>query len=602
MQKLLEAKLDQDDEIAINLLKTAYHIAKRELPKDEMKHMVKYASVLGVELSKADANVLYTSPQSVTELQSALADVILDDKILDIQQSGVFSLTIDESTDNGNLKRLIMYAQCVSETGLEYNLLTNKQILEGSADAKNIVSMVVEELKSKGLDITKLVGIGTDGASVMTGRKGGVVKLLQEHSPTLIGVHCAAHRIALATSQAAKFVPHMESYSRSVASVFRYFHNSALRSNRLRVIQNLLNIPQIKFAEVHSVRWLSLDHAVQVLYRTYPALCMALERDATYEPAAKGLLHEVSQYKFIAITHLMMDILPFMTRLSKKFQAQTLDFSSVKPMVTSTCESLQDLLEVDGLFVEKLSKFVVEEDGKRVYKRPLSESDCKSVSSAIKENIEFEGFSDESDDEDDISEENVGFSPVLNFYTQQENILNTITPAYVEKLTDNLNDRFQETEILESMKVLIPKNIVSADQLSKYGVLEVQKLADHFESHLLNKDEIRSEFQTYKRLVKGSHSDSSVVEVLCSLMKTNDLPNMILLLKCCAVIPMTSVQCERGFSTQNRIKSKARTSMKSKTLDDLMRISEDGPELEKFDFKRALKKWKSAKVRKLYSA
>jgi hypothetical protein len=56
MQKLLEAKLHKDDEIALNLLKTVYHIAKQEIPKDEMRHMVNYASLLRVDLSKAPKN------------------------------------------------------------------------------------------------------------------------------------------------------------------------------------------------------------------------------------------------------------------------------------------------------------------------------------------------------------------------------------------------------------------------------------------------------------------------------------------------------------------------------------------------------------------
>ena len=34
-----------------------------------------------------------------------------------------------------------------------------------------------------------------------------------------------------------------------------------------------------------------------------------------------------------------------------------------------------------------------------------------------------------------------------------------------------------------------------------------------------------------------------------------DEGNMAKLLKCCVVIPVSSVPCERGFSTQNRIKS-----------------------------------------------
>ncbi|WAR31456.1 ZN862-like protein [Mya arenaria] len=301
MQKLLATKISKDDDMALNLLKTAYYIAKHELPKVEMKHVVDYAKFIG----------------------------------------------------------------CVCESGLNNFLkLSNKLISEGSANAKNIVSLVVSELKAKGLDITKMVGIGTDGASVMAGKMGGVVKLLQGHSPSLIGVHCAAHRTTLATSQAAKLVQHMEEFARTIASTFRYFNNSALGSNRLCAIQSLLDMPELKFAEVHSVRWLSLEHAVQVVYRTYPALCMVLEREATVEAAAKGLLHEVNQFKFIAITHLMMDTLPFISRLSKTFQKETLDFSLVKSVVMSTCECLKDLIEVDGVFVDKLSKFVKVEGNK----------------------------------------------------------------------------------------------------------------------------------------------------------------------------------------------------------------------------------------------
>ncbi|KAH3855450.1 hypothetical protein DPMN_098017 [Dreissena polymorpha] len=117
---------------------------------------------------------------------------------------------------------------------------------------------------------------------------------------------------------------------------------------------------------------------------------------------------------------------------------------------------------------------------------------------------------------------------------------------------------------------------------------EIKQLATHFVRHISKVEDVITEFMLYKRLVKGSYSNFSVVQVTTILMKAGDLPNMTALLKCCIVISMTSVQCERGFSTQNRIKSKYRTSMKESTLVDLMRISEDGPKLRNFDFNRAL--------------
>ena len=50
--------------------------------------------------------------------------------------------------------------------------------------------------------------------------------------------------------------------------------------------------------------------------------------------------------------------------------------------------------------------------------------------------------------------------------------------------------------------------------------------------------------------------------------------------------------CERGFSTQKCIKSKFRTRLNNKSLNDLMRISEDGPHIKEFDFQEALKNGK----------
>ena len=48
-------------------------------------------------------------------------------------------------------------------------------------------------------EITKkqLVGFGSDGAPVMTGRLNGVAKQLQDKFPAIISVHCIAHRLAL---------------------------------------------------------------------------------------------------------------------------------------------------------------------------------------------------------------------------------------------------------------------------------------------------------------------------------------------------------------------------------------------------------------------
>ena len=44
-------------------------------------------------------------------------------------------------------------------------------------------------------------------------------------------------------------------------------------------------------------------------------------------------------------THILLDILPFLTRLSKAFQSESADFSKMVLMVTRTIAALRDMKE-----------------------------------------------------------------------------------------------------------------------------------------------------------------------------------------------------------------------------------------------------------------
>ena len=54
----------------------------------------------------------------------------------------------------------------------------------------------------KELSPSKMIGFGSDGASVMTGENKGVKGRLKEQNAHMVDIHCMAHRLALSTSQA----------------------------------------------------------------------------------------------------------------------------------------------------------------------------------------------------------------------------------------------------------------------------------------------------------------------------------------------------------------------------------------------------------------
>jgi hypothetical protein len=67
--------------------------------------------------------------------------------------------------------------------------------------------------------------------------------------------------------------------------------------------------------------------------------------------------------------------------------------------------------------------------------------------------------------------------------------------------------------------------------------------------------------------------------------------NILHLVHIMLVHPVPAAVCERGFSAQKRIKSDTRVSLHSDTVEDLIRISVEGPSLEDFDARESVGSW-----------
>ncbi|XP_048853245.1 uncharacterized protein LOC125721412 [Brienomyrus brachyistius] len=101
----------------------------------------------------------------------------------------------------------------------------------------------------------------------------------------------------------------------------------------------------------------------------------------------------------------------------------------------------------------------------------------------------------------------------------------------------------------------------TAEELVDYGIEEVTFLLDHFQ-YVLERNGCdcalaMEEFQTLKTLVFMSFKDKSyhrLWEVLLTKEPySSDLQNILHLVKIMLVLPVSSAQCERGFSIQKHI-------------------------------------------------
>ena len=97
---------------------------------------------------------------------------------------------------------------------------------------------------------------------------------------------------------------------------------------------------------------------------------------------------------------------------------------------------------------------------------------------------------------------------------------------------------------------------------------------------------------TFKHMMYRNFSCSSIQGMAKKLLNSDEIqeqfPQTLKLL----TLPVSSVDCERGFSKH---KTRHQAKLKTENVSTLMKMSVDTPEIEQFDFHKALVIWCSIK-------
>ena len=137
----------------------------------------------------------------------SLDKLVFKEKIKEKIGIGVYGILIDEVTDISLTQQLVTFIQyydsqsCTTTTS--FLAISNTLKGNNSADAPQIKKVLLEQLQSVGLEVQTMRSFVSDGASVMTGARNGVAKLLKDENPLILSFHCLAHKLALACASSA---------------------------------------------------------------------------------------------------------------------------------------------------------------------------------------------------------------------------------------------------------------------------------------------------------------------------------------------------------------------------------------------------------------
>ncbi|KAJ8028975.1 hypothetical protein HOLleu_28247 [Holothuria leucospilota] len=294
-------------------------------------------------------NASYTHHTIAKEMVHSIASSLSDDLNVKLKESPYISIIVDETTDISVESLLTIYVMlyCPRSHQFETHFVALTEMQK--CNAASIKKAIRDQLNIRGLSYENVIGFGSDGASVMTGSISGVEARLKAANPKIQSVHCSAHRLNLASSQAADSIPYLQRYQRIVRSIYNMTSHSSQKKQAVQLCQQLLQDPKLQFKCIHDIRWLSLEAAISTIQRTLPSLMMFIENQAADgNPEAIGIKKQVNSFKFLATTHFLADALKAISRLSIIFQARNINFAIVKASLDASIAELEAMVTTDG--------------------------------------------------------------------------------------------------------------------------------------------------------------------------------------------------------------------------------------------------------------
>ena len=159
----------------------------------------------------------------------------LDRKLIEsLKVSPCFSVLADECVDISTTEELSICCRWIVNGKPEEHFLTVLHIC--AQDAATISDAISSFLESKNLEYCKLIGQGYDGAATFARESNGVQKRMRTLAAHSFYIHCACHRLQLASMQAANSAPEIKKMFETMANIWKLFFYSPKKAEFLKAV------------------------------------------------------------------------------------------------------------------------------------------------------------------------------------------------------------------------------------------------------------------------------------------------------------------------------------------------------------------------------
>ena len=274
-----------------------------------------------------------------------------------------FCIMIDETTDASNVEQVVLVFRWVDD-----NLAVHEEFIglyqSDSIDAKSLVAIIRDTLLRMNLKIENCRGQCYDGASSMSGAKGGVAKLINNDEPRAVYTHCYGHALNLSVGDTVKQCRIMRSALSTVYEISKLIKKSPKRDTSFQKFKQELAPDTPGFRVICPTRWTVRAASLQSVLDNYEVLLgvwtEAQEGHLDSEIRARviGVEAQMLTFDFLFGVSLGSLILRHSDNLSKSLQHEHMSAAEGQELVKLTHVVLKSLRQPEQfqLFYQRVIK------------------------------------------------------------------------------------------------------------------------------------------------------------------------------------------------------------------------------------------------------
>jgi hypothetical protein len=455
-----------------------------------------------------------------------------------LNSKAAIAVLIDESTSIGRLSCLNVYFRTTVDEAVGPVTFFLDVVELDDTTAGGIASHLLKCLSTYGLSEEYLVehwiGLAVDGASVMLGNKSGVATQLKAKFPLLLSWHCFNHRLELAVSDAVKCCVAINDLKSFMDTLYATYSMSPKMQRELAECASELEVQLARIGRVLDVRWVASScRSVAAVWRSY----VALHAHFTVK-SRNSRLDGKERAKFAG--------------MSKKLESPI--FIQNLGLMYDALEELSDL----SLALQK-SDITLPAANKLIFKqvqvfRARKECDSEHYSEACKavEAGTFKGIP-------------------LARASGNERIISKA--QFYQALADSMVARMipESEKSLSTCIEVLDVGKIPLELSPEFGEQQLKTLCIKF---AVNFREVKVAYRDFKE------TRGSVVQ-----------PALQQLLNAINTIPISTAECERGFSKMNLVCNTLRSRLTVKHMSSLMFISLTDPPLARWQPLPYVKSW-----------